>query len=310
MKSIPSGAFTPDSATDLHFTRRLDAPRDLVWACWTDPALLPRWFMPAPHSLTKVEIDLRPGGIFRTVMNVDGTEIDNPGVILEAVPTRRLVFTDAFRPGWVMNPDPFMTAILHFSDDGDGTVYDVLIRHNAPEKRQTHEQMGFFEGWGTVADQLAGAARELRGPSPEREIRTSRWLDAALPLVWRAWTDPALLPKWFGPDGYHCDTHEIDIRPGGRWRFDMKGEGQTFPNLHEFGEIEPEKRLTYKLSGFDDMRHHADVVVTMTPEGTGTRVTMEMTFVDMTKRDAMAFGALEKGYETLAKLELTARSLA
>ncbi|MGR3566622.1 MAG: SRPBCC domain-containing protein, partial [Pseudooceanicola nanhaiensis] len=77
----------------------------------------------------------------------------------------------------------------------------------------------------------------------------------------------------------------------------------------EFGEMEPGKRLTYRLSGFEDMRHHADVEVEFTPEGTGTRITMRLTFKDMKRADAMAFGALEKGYETLAKLAAVARIL-
>jgi len=301
---------TANPETDLAFTRTLAAPRDLVWACWTDPALMPRWFMPAPHSLEEAEIDLRPGGIFRTRMNVDGNIMDSPGVILEAVATRRLVFTDAYAPGWIMNPTPFMTAILTFSDaEGGGTTYDVLIRHASPEARDNHEKMGFFDGWGTVADQLGSTAASLSGPRPEKEILLTRQIAAPPALVWQAWTDPQLLPKWFGPDGYHCETESIDLRPGGHWRFAMVGEGQRFPNRHDFGEMEAQTRLTYRLSGFDDMRHHADVVVDFAEEAGGTRVTMRMTFADMTAAEAMKFGALEKGYETLAKLEATARTL-
>jgi len=301
---------TVNPETDLAFTRTLNAPRDLVWACWTDPKLIPRWFMPAPHKVEEAEIDLRPGGIFRTRMNVDGNIMDDPGVILDVEHTRRLIWTDGYRPGWIMNPSPFMTAILRFSDaEGGGTTYDVLVRHASTEAKDNHAKMGFFDGWGTVADQLGVSAADLAGPAPEREILLTRRVDAAPALVWKAWTDPELLPKWWGPDGYHCVTDEIDLRPGGSWRFTMVGEGQRFPNLHEFGEMEPEKRLTYRLSGFDDMRHHADVVVDFTPEAGGTRVEMRMTFADMKAADAMQFGALEKGYETLASLEAVAQTL-
>lgn len=301
---------TPNPETDLTFTRTIPAPRDLVWACWTDPKLLPRWFMPEPHTVEEVEIDLRPGGIFRTRMNVDGTIMDTPGVFLEVDATRRLVFTDAYAPGWVMNPTPFMTAILRFSDaDGGGTTYDVLVRHADKAARDNHEKMGFFDGWGTVADQLGTAAAALSGPEPEREILLTRRIAVPPAVAWKAWTDPALLPKWWGPDGYHCETESIDLRAGGHWRFTMVGEGQRFPNLHEFGEMEEATRLTYRLSGFDDMRHHADVTVDFSEEAGGTRVTMKMTLADMKAADAMQFGALEKGYETLASLEQVARTL-
>jgi len=296
-------------STDLSFTRILPAPRDLVWACWTDPTLIPLWFMPKPHRALSAEIDLRPGGIFCVEMEVDGNVMKDPGVVLEAVPTRRLVFTDSYGPGWEPKPDPFMTAIIDFSDHPDGTQYHVTVRHRSPEAARRHEEMGFFDGWGTVAGQLAEAAQGLQGPRPEHELMATRHIAAPPEQVWKAWTDPALLPKWFGPDGYHCETEEIDIRPGGRWRFTMVGEGQRYPNLHEFGEMEEHRRLTYRLSGFDDMRHHADVVVEFRPEAGGTRVTMRMTFADMKRADALAFGALEKGYETLAKLEAVAHSL-
>lgn len=296
-------------STDLTFTRVLPAPRDLVWACWTDPSLVTHWFMPKPHKALSAEIDLRPGGIFCVEMEVDGNVMKDPGVVLEAVPARRFVFTDTYAPGWEPKPEPFMTAIIELSDHAEGTEYKVTVRHRSPEAAEQHKQMGFFEGWGTVADQLGEYAGTLQGPRPAHELTLSRRISADPATVWRAWTDPELLPKWWGPNGYHCETEEIDLRPGGHWRFTMVGEGQRFPNLHEFGVMEPEKRLTYRLSGFDDMRHHADVDVTFTPEAGGTRVTMRMTFVDMPRADALAYGALEKGYETLGKLEATAQTL-
>lgn len=301
---------TPNPDTDLSFSRILPAPRDLVWACWTDPKLLKRWFVPAPNTIEEAEVVARPGGAFRVVMNVDGHIIDRPGVVLEAVPTRRLVWTDSYAPGWVMRPEAFVTAILGFSDaPGGGTQYDVLVRHLTPEAKERHEGMGFFDGWGAVSDQLGASAQALAGSAPDREILLTRQIDAPPALVWRAWTDPDLLPKWWGPDGFHCETESIELRAGGHWRFTMVGEGQRFPNLHEFGEMIPEKRLTYRLSGFDDLRHHADVEVDFAPEAGGTRVTMRMTFADMKAADALEFGALEKGYETLAGLEAMARAL-
>lgn len=301
---------TANPETDLSFTRILPASRDLVWACWTNPNLLKRWFVPRPNTIELAEVVARPGGAFRVVMNVGGRIIDRPGVVLEADPARRLVWTDSYAPGWIMRPEAFVTAILTFSDaEEGGTRYDVLVRHLTPDARASHEKMGFFDGWGAVSEQLGDEAQALAGPDPGHEILLTRQIDVSPALAWKAWTDPALLPKWWGPDGYHCETESIDLRPGGHWRFTMVGEGQRFPNLHEFGEMEPEKRLTYRLKGFDDMRHHADVVVEFASEAGGTRVTMRMTFVDMPASAAMQFGALEKGYETLASLEATARTL-
>lgn len=149
-------------ATDLSFTRTLDAPRSVLWECWTTPKHIMNFFMPKPHSLDACEIDLRVGGKFNTVMKVDGKQIENKGVYLEIVDGERLVFTDGYSEGWAPAPDPFMTAIVVFRDDGNGgTIYTAIARHRSPEARQTHEDMGFFGGWGTVATQLEQYAQSL-----------------------------------------------------------------------------------------------------------------------------------------------------
>ncbi|MFU1479469.1 SRPBCC family protein [Roseovarius sp. C7] len=148
--------------TDLSFTRTLNAPRSVLWECWTTPRHIKNFFMPKPHSLKSCEIDLRVGGKFNTTMNVDGEQIENKGVYLEVVDGERLVFTDTYSEGWAPAADPFMTAIVEFKDDGNGgTIYTATARHRSLEARQTHEDMGFFDGWGTVATQLEEYAQSL-----------------------------------------------------------------------------------------------------------------------------------------------------
>ena len=151
-----------DPDTDLSFTRTLAAPRPLIWECWTRPEHIPHFFVPAPHKVTSVEIDLRAGGRFNTAFEVDGSVMDNRGVYLEVVPETRLVFTDGYTEGWKPAPEPFMTAILLLADaEGGGTRYTAIARHRNPETRKTHEEMGFLDGWGRVATQLEAYARSL-----------------------------------------------------------------------------------------------------------------------------------------------------
>ena len=153
---------TLDPETDLSFTRTLNAPRALFWECWTTPHHIMNFFMPTPYSLASCDIDLRVGGRFNTVMNIDGALIENQGVYLEVVEGQRLVFTDSYSEGWKPAADPFMTAIVTFEDDGKGgTIYTATARHRSTEARQRHQDMGFFDGWGTVATQLEAYARTL-----------------------------------------------------------------------------------------------------------------------------------------------------
>ncbi len=88
-----------DPMTDLSFTRTLSVPRQLIWECWTKPEHIPHFFIPAPHKVTAVEIDLRVGGRFNTTFDVDGNVMDNKGVYLDLVPGEKLVFTDTYYRG-------------------------------------------------------------------------------------------------------------------------------------------------------------------------------------------------------------------
>ena len=155
------GQDTPEHVLSLE--RIIDAPVDKVWRCWSEPALLERWFCPKPWYVTDVRIDLKPGGEFSSVMNgPDGEKFDNLGVLLEIEPGRRLVTTDAFRPGWIPNGRPFMVAEMTIEDAGHGkTRYAVRAMHWTAEAKQEHEDMGFQEGWGAAADQLEVLARTL-----------------------------------------------------------------------------------------------------------------------------------------------------
>lgn len=144
-----------DPETDLSFTRLLPVPKALVWECWTRPEHIPHFFVPRPHKVTACDIDLRVGGRFNTEFDVDGARLDNKGVYLEVIPEQRLVFTDAYSEGWKPAPDPFMTAIVDIEDAGNGqTRYTATARHRSPAAAEQHKAMGFYDGWGTVVDQL------------------------------------------------------------------------------------------------------------------------------------------------------------
>lgn len=153
-----------DPETDLVLERILNAPRALIWECWTTPEHLKNWFVPRPHKVVACELDLRPGGKCNTTFEVEGNLMPNNGVYLEVIPQEKLVFTDTYTEGWKPNPEPFMTAIVTFEDLGDGrTKYRAVARHRSAETAKQHEEMGFSGGWGTVAGQLEEYAQGLMG---------------------------------------------------------------------------------------------------------------------------------------------------
>ncbi|HWV57362.1 MAG TPA: SRPBCC family protein [Longimicrobiales bacterium] len=156
----------PNPELDLVLERIIDVPPHLVWKVWTEPEHLKPWFTPRPWTTPECEIDLRPGGIFRTVMrSPEGDEHVGTGCFLEVVPERRIVWTGALLPGFRPTPTPEMafTAVISMEPHGTGTRYTATVYHRNAEERARHAAMGFHEGWGAALDQLVAYVKELQG---------------------------------------------------------------------------------------------------------------------------------------------------
>ena len=152
----------PASDRELVLTRLIDAAPDKVYRAWTDPALLKQWFAPLPYTTPVAELDVRPGGANLIVMRgPDGAELPNRGVYLEVVPNRKLVITDAYTEAWQPSQKPFMTVVITFDAEGSGTRYTARVRHWTVADRDAHDKMGFHQGWGQCADQLAALVAKL-----------------------------------------------------------------------------------------------------------------------------------------------------
>lgn len=155
-------AYKIDPKLDLVLEREIDVPPELVWRAWTEPQHLMKWFTPKPWQTVECEIDLRPGGIFRTVMrSPEGQDMNNIGCCLEVVEKRKLVFTDALLPGFRPRDDGFFTGLVLIDPIKIGTKYTAIAVHKDEASRKTHEEMGFHSGWGTALDQLVAHAKTM-----------------------------------------------------------------------------------------------------------------------------------------------------
>ncbi len=84
-------------------------------------------------------------------------------------------------------------------------------------------------------------------PVAERELATSRVIAAPPKKVFRAFSDPARLARWWGPNGFTNTIQEFNLRPGGHWRFVMHGpDGTDFPNESIFGEVVAPERVVFR----------------------------------------------------------------
>jgi uncharacterized protein YndB with AHSA1/START domain len=150
---------TIDPTLDLTLQRVIRAPRRAIWRAWTNPDLLARWWVPAPTVSRVDRLEVRPGGAFVTSMSDDGQAFvpHTDGIFLVVEPDERIVFTNAIDSAWRPAPPApvAMTAEIVLADHPDGTDYRAIVRHGDPAARDRHEELGFFDGWGSVTAALA-----------------------------------------------------------------------------------------------------------------------------------------------------------
>lgn len=181
-----NNTYQPDSRLDLTFERIVDVPKEFIWRAWTSPEHLKPWFCPLPWTTIDCEIDLRPGGIFRTVMrSPEGQEFPNIGCYLEVVENEKLVWTNALAPGFRPAPTPaarpedhlefFFTATVALASLPKGTRYTATVIHADEAGCKKHAAMGFHEGWGKALDQLVALAKKMQADVRRQDdLGTSR----------------------------------------------------------------------------------------------------------------------------------------
>ncbi len=155
-------AFNPE--LDLEIQRDVSLAPEALWQGWTDAATLVKWFCPRPWKVVECDIDLKPGGVFRTVMqSPEGNNMpEGVGTYLLVEPNRRLVWTSALGPGFRPQAAPaddelgfvFVVDLTLAPLPGGGTRYRAVCMHQNAAAREKHEQMGFHQGWGVALDQL------------------------------------------------------------------------------------------------------------------------------------------------------------
>ncbi len=244
---------------ELVLTRTFDAPRALVWRLWTEAAHLEHWWGPAGFGMKVANLDFRVGGQFHYAMTPPGSSQAMWGLFRydEIHPEDRLVFRSGFADDeGNFSRNPFNQAWpleirneLLLSEQNGKTVLTLKGRpHNATPE----EERLFAENHANVNQGFAGTFAQLNtyledAMVADRAMFYRRTFDAPRDLVWKAWTEPAKIAAWFGPSGFRTTVHEMDVRPGGKWRFTMHGpDGTDYPNHVVYREVDAPRKLVYE----------------------------------------------------------------
>jgi uncharacterized protein YndB with AHSA1/START domain len=168
-----------------------------------------------------------------------------------------------------------------------------------PHRRRLHP--------GDVSGQPRRHLTPARGRPSDRDLVFTRVFDAPRDLVFDAWTDAGQIAAWWGPTGFTTSTEEMDVRPGGAWRFIMHGpDGTDYRNHIVYDEVVRPERLVYHHSGEAGTEPVTfTVTVLFEPRGNRTQLTMRMQFPSaaMLALVAERYGAIEGARQTLARLE-------
>jgi len=291
----------PIRTREITLTRVYDAPRDEVWAMWTEPEHIKQWWGPDGFSVGSVESDPRPGGVLTIVMVGPEFEETMRARYAEVVTGQRLVVESVVHTA---EGEPFIDSghTVTFRSLGDKTEVAVSARASVFDPAGLGALAGMKAGWNQSLQCLDDA---LRG-SVDRQIVVMRILDAPPPAVFGLWTDVSHLERWWRPDGFTISVDEFEARPGGRWRFTMHGpDGTDYPNLVVFDEIVPNERLVYSHSNPADPSDPAFTSVVTFDEFDGkTALSLRHVFASGAARDLIEekYHTVEGANQTLARL--------
>ncbi len=267
---------TTGTYPSVRVTRTIAAERDLVFQMWTSASHVTHWWGPHGFTNPRCAWEARPGGSFFIEMrSPDGTIFPAAGRFLEVSAPERLVFTAAALDDKEQPIFEVLTTVT-LSAAGGKTIVTVDAVVTMATAAAAQYLSGMEAGWSQSLQKLeALAAAEMSDPA--REIVTQRLVAAPRELLWRAWTEPAHLANWWGPQGFRNTIHEHDLRPGGNWRFTMHGpDGRDWENHSVYVEVaEPERIVFDHLS-----QHRFRVIATFAAEADKTRVRFCMRFED------------------------------
>jgi len=141
----------------------------------------------------------------------------------------------------------------------------------------------------------------------DREMIISRLVNAPRELVFKVWTDPKHIDKWWGPNGFTNTFLEMNVKPGGVARFIMHGpNGVDYPNRIIYTDvIKPEKIVYVHDSDIDNDPSRFETTITFESQGNKTLITLRAVFVTAEEYQKVVkeYGAIEGGNQTLSRFE-------
>ncbi len=257
------------SDREMVFTRTVDAPRELVWQAWTDPKHAVHWWGPKGFTNTIHEMDVRPGGLWRLTMHgPDGVDYPNRIEFLKVEPLARLVYDH----GDDANPRMFHVTTTFTAEDAKTKIVTHIRFKTAAECAAVKGYA--IDGHNTSMERLDQKLADLA--AGDTQVFNTRLLPVPPAAAFAAFSDPARLAQWWGPNGFTNTIVHFDFTPGGLWRYTMHAPtGAEYHNESQFLTITPDACIELLHLG---PMHRFRLKMNYEVAAAGTRVTWRMRF--------------------------------
>jgi uncharacterized protein YndB with AHSA1/START domain len=234
----------PQADRGIRLVRRVDAPRERVFAAFTDPAQVALWWGPAGFTNTVHGMDARAGGVWRFTMHgPDGKDWPNRIDYTEVTPPARLRYRHGDEDAAGGLTHAFDVQIDFIADGPRQTRIEMAMVFPDRAARDRTLEFGAVEGGQQTMDRLETFLAQ--------ELVITRRFTAPRALVWRLLSEAEHLARWWGPVGLALGIESLDFRPGGHFHYRM-GEGDAAQyGVFRYREIEPPHRLQFS-NGFCD----------------------------------------------------------
>ena len=293
--------------------RKFKVEQERIWKAWTDPKVLKIWWGPKSFTTPVSEIDLRVGGRYLNCMrSPDGKDFWSTGVYKVIIPMSKLVLTDSFadKEGNVVPASHYgmpgiwpleMFVTIEISEK-DGITEMRLTHTGIPEGMASEMTKS---GWNESFDKLEEYLETGKVSIPKttlianpgtQEIVIIRTFDAPRALVFRAYTDPDLIPQWWGPAKYKTKIERLEAERYGAWRFIQSDEeGDEFAFRGVFHEVKPPE-LIIQTFEFEPMAGHVELqTATFEERGGKTIFTAKSVYLSIEDRDGELNAGMEAG---------------
>ena len=318
---MPITSLTSDpNALTLTLIGDYPVPVERLWAAWTDPRQLERFWGPPEWPATFTRHDMVVGG--RAEYHMTGPSGERAGGywVFEAIdPGTSIEVTDGFTSSDGSANEEMPTMRMRMTFEGTQTGSRLTSVTTFPDLATMEQlaEMGMVEGATSAFGQMDAVLADLATFAAElpvaaqllddTHVRVSRIIRGSVEQVWRAHFDPALMQRWLlGPDGWSMPVCEITTEVGGTYRYEWEADDGSarFGFDGELLEIEEPYRAvqTERMIGMDGPSTVNEL--TLTPVAEGTLLTLLITYPSKEMRDEILATGMTDGMETsYARLE-------